>query len=41
MDHNNLMAGPPPVMLPENEEAAAALRAGEAPEKVAARFPSY
>jgi len=29
------------VQLPENEEAAAALRAGEAPEKVAARFPAY
>ena len=41
MERNNLMAGPPPVQLPENEEAAAALRAGEAPEKVAARFPAY
>ena len=41
MEPNNLMAGPPPVHLTENEEAAAALRAGEAPEKVAARFPAY
>jgi hypothetical protein len=40
MDHDNLMAGPPPVQLQENEEAAAALRA-EAPELVAARFPAY
>jgi Protein of unknown function (DUF3151) len=41
MERNDLMAGPPPVYLPENEEAAAALAAGEAPEKVAARFPEY
>ena len=41
MEHHNLMAGPPPVQLAENEEAAAALRAGEAPQKVAARFPAY
>jgi hypothetical protein len=41
MERNDLMAGPPPTYLPENEEAAAALAAGEAPEKVAARFPEY
>jgi len=41
MERENLMAGPPATYLPENEEAAAGLRAGEAPEKVAARFPSY
>ena len=41
MDHENLLAGPPATYLPENEEAAAALKAGEAPEKVAARFPAY
>ncbi len=41
MEPNTLLAGPPPVQLPENEEAAAALRAGEAPEKVAAAFPAY
>ena len=41
MEHENLLAGPPATYLPENEEAAAALRAGEAPEQVAARFPAY
>ena len=41
MERENLMAGPPATLLLENEEAAAALRSGEAPEKVAARFPSY
>jgi Protein of unknown function (DUF3151) len=41
MEPNNLLAGPPPVHLTENEAAAAALRAGQAPEKVAARFPAY
>ena len=41
MERDSLLAGPPPVHLQENEEAAAALRAGEAPEKVAARFPAY
>ena len=29
------------MQLQENEEAAAALRAGQAPEQVAARFPAY
>jgi hypothetical protein len=42
MDHQNLLGGPPPTYLPEDEEAAAALRAaGEAPADVAARFPAY
>ena len=41
MERENLLAGPPATYLPENEEAAAALRAGEAPEQVAARFPAY
>jgi hypothetical protein len=41
MERDSLLAGPPPVYLQENEEAAAALRAGEAPEQVAARFPAY
>jgi Protein of unknown function (DUF3151) len=41
MDRDSLLAGPPPVYLQENEEAAAALRAGQAPEQVAARFPAY
>ncbi len=41
MEHQNLLGGPPPTYLPDNEAAAAALRAGEAPAVVAARFPSY
>jgi hypothetical protein len=41
MERDSLLAGPPPVQLQENEEAAAALRAGQAPEQVAARFPAY
>ena len=41
MERHNLLGGPPATYLPADEEADAALRAGEAPEKVAARFPSY
>ncbi len=41
MERQNLLGGPPATYLPANEEADAALRSGEAPEKVAARFPSY
>jgi hypothetical protein len=41
MDHENLLAGPPATYLPENEEAAAALRAGTPAAEVAARFPAY
>jgi len=41
MEHQNLLGEPPATHLPDNEEAAAALKAGEAPEKVAARFPAY
>ena len=44
MDREKLLAGslgPPATHLPENEEAAAALRAGTPPEEVAARFPAY
>ena len=41
MEPENLLAGPPATYLPENEEAAAALRAGGRPEEVAARFPAY
>ena len=42
MTHENLLAGPTPpaTYLPENAEAAAALRAGADPASVAARFPS-
>jgi Protein of unknown function (DUF3151) len=41
MGHQNLLGEPPATYLPDNQEAAAALTAGEAPEKVAARFPAY
>ena len=41
MERENLLAGPPATYLPENEEAAAALRAGSPPAEVAARFPAY
>jgi hypothetical protein len=41
VDHENLLAGPPATYLPADEQAAAALEAGEAPEKVAARFPAH
>jgi hypothetical protein len=41
MERENLLGGPPATHLPENEEAAAALRAGQAPADVAARFPGY
>jgi hypothetical protein len=41
MERENLLAGPPATYLPENEEAAAALRSGTPPSQVAARFPAY
>ena len=41
MERQNLLGGPPATYLLPHEEADAALRAGEAPEKVAARFPAY
>jgi hypothetical protein len=40
MEQANLLAGPPPVYLPENDDAAAALRISP-PAEVAARFPGY
>jgi hypothetical protein len=40
MENPNLMAGPPPVYLPEDSDAAAALRVSQ-PAEVAARFPAY
>jgi Protein of unknown function (DUF3151) len=40
MEQANLLAGPPPAYLPENEDAAAALRTSQ-PAEVAARFPAY
>ena len=41
MNREDLLAGPPATYLPENQEAAAALRAGSPPGDVAARFPAY
>ena len=44
MERENLLAGslgPPATYLPENEAAAAALRARNQPADVAARFPAY
>jgi hypothetical protein len=41
MQRENLLGGPPATYLPADEEAAAALRAGEPPADVAARFPAY
>ena len=41
MQRENLLGGPPATYLLEDDEAAAALRAGEPPAQVAARFPSY
>ena len=41
MDRENLLAGPPATYLPENEEAAGALRAGASAAEVAWRFPAY
>jgi Protein of unknown function (DUF3151) len=43
MRPENLLARgtPPPTHLPENEEAAAALRDGADPKQVAAKFPAY
>ena len=37
---NNLMAGPPPALLPDNAEARERLRSGDAA-AVAAEFPTY
>jgi Protein of unknown function (DUF3151) len=41
MERENLLGGPPATYLPENEEAAAALRAGVPAAEVAAQFPAY
>src|ERR1700751_5870441 len=41
MERENLLGGPPATYLPENEEAAAALRAGGPAAEVAARVPAY
>ena len=39
--HQNLFGGPPPTLLPDNDEAAAALAAGTDPTEVASRWPTY
>jgi Protein of unknown function (DUF3151) len=41
MARENLLPGPPAVLLPDNPEARAALAAGTDPAVVAARFPGY
>src|SRR6201989_1392897 len=41
MEHRNLLGEPPATYLLPDAEADAAMAAGEAPEKVAARFPAY
>jgi len=38
--HDNLLAGPPPTLLPDEPEPRAALAAGTDPAVVAARFPT-
>lgn len=39
--HENLLAGPPPTLLPDNSEARQMLGGGAKPADVAARFPAY
>jgi hypothetical protein len=41
MTHPNLFGGPPETLLPDDEEARAALAAAGDPAPVAARYPSY
>ena len=41
MTHDDLLAGPPPTLLPEDEPALAALASGEPPADVAAAHPTY
>jgi Protein of unknown function (DUF3151) len=41
MNRENLLGGPPPTYLPDVDDAAAALRAGQDPAEVAAGFPAY
>ncbi|CAI7978583.1 MULTISPECIES: DUF3151 domain-containing protein [Parafrankia] len=38
--NQNLLSGPPPTLLPSDAAAADALRAGDTPDTVAARFPA-
>ena len=39
--HENLLGGPSPTLLPENDAARAALDAGRSPREVAATHPDY
>jgi hypothetical protein len=39
--HENLLAGPPPALLPDNDEAAALLAVAADPTEVASRWPTY
>ena len=41
MSGDNLLAGPPPVLLPDNPPARQALESGTDPAAVAAEFPAY
>ena len=41
MERQDLLGGPPATYLPADEDAAAALAAGEPPADVAAHFPTY
>jgi hypothetical protein len=41
MTHPDLLGGPPETLLPDDEEARAALAAADDPAPVAARYPSY
>jgi hypothetical protein len=41
MMRDNLLGGPPETLLPDDEEARAALAAASDPAEVAARFPGY
>jgi hypothetical protein len=41
LSHDNLLAGPPPTLLPEQDEPRAAAEGGSDPVEVAGRWPSY
>ena len=41
MPHENLLAGPPETLLPDNQDARQALASEADPATVAARFPAY
>ncbi|MCO5970407.1 DUF3151 domain-containing protein [Actinoallomurus soli] len=41
MEHQNLLGGPAPTELPDNDEARQSLEAGVDPFEVVARFPAY